>query len=312
MMETRQLRHFLAIADAGTFTAAAEQLRISQPGLSTSIRALEHTLGSDLFIRSRKRAELTDAGRELYAAARRALAMLEAVESQIRCGPGITKTTLPIGAISSFAGLDLAALISRFTAENPRVDVSVTVGLPHELFGMLTDKAIELAFVTAPLQAPQGIQLSPLATYPMVLACPLGHRLADRPSVGLEALRDETFVDFNADLTARQVTDQAFSAASITRNVRVTCNEIGSLLELVAHGLGIAIVPRPLAIATRVPIALIPLENASLVWTVAAATLPQGVTTDAAQAMWNLISDTAKPVMNRPRGTGEAQKDIPR
>ena len=298
-METRQLRHFLAIVDAGTFTAAADRLRISQPGLSASIRALERALGRDLFIRGRKRAELTDAGRELYAPARRALATLEAVESHVRRGPGVTKTTLRVGSIPSFAGLDLAALISRYIAENPQVDIAVTVGMPRDLLDMLADKAIELAFVTMPLQAPQGIQLSPLATYPMVLACPLGHRLAGRPAVGLETLRDETFVDFSTDLTARQVTDQAFNAVGITRNLRVTCNEIGSLLELVAHGLGIAIVPRPLAIATRVPIALIPLENASLVWTVAAATLPQGVATDAAQAMWNLMASTAKPVMKR-------------
>ena len=78
--------------------------------------------------------------------------------------------------------------------------------------------------------------------------------------------------------------------------MRVTCNEIGSLLELVAHGLGLAIVPRPLAIATRVPIALVPIDNASLVWTVAAATRPNGTVTDAGQEMWNLIAGNAKPV----------------
>ncbi|MFI7104232.1 LysR family transcriptional regulator [Streptomyces sp. NPDC050161] len=298
-MEIRQLRYFLAIADAGTFTAAAERLRISQPGLSASIRALEHRLGTALLVRGRKRVELTEAGRELYVGARRALAALEATESQIRCGPGVTKSTLPVGAIPSFAGLDLAALISRFTAENPHVDVDVTGGMPLDLFAKLTDRTIELAFVTMPPQAPPGIRLTPLSTYPMVLACPLGHRLAGRRSVELAALRDETFVDFPADLVARQVTDQAFQAAGISRNVRVTCNEIGSLLELVAHGLGIAIVPRPLAIATRVPTALVPLDNASLVCTVAVATPAHGVATDAAQAMWNLISNTALPVVHR-------------
>ncbi|NKQ55490.1 LysR family transcriptional regulator [Amycolatopsis sp. K13G38] len=295
-METRQLRHFLAVADAGTFTAAAQRLRISQPGLSTSIRTLEHGLGTPLFVRSRKRAELTEAGRDLYAAARRALATLEAAESHIRGGPGVVKSTLQIGAIPSFAGLDLAALLSRFTAENPHVDVAVTVGMPLDLFAKVADETLELAFVTMPLQVPAGVRLTPLATYPMVLACPLGHRLAGRPSITLESLRDETFVDFHPDLAARQVTDQAFDAADLSRTVRVTCNEIGSLLELVAHGLGLAIVPRPLAIATRVPTALVPIDNASLVWTVAAATLPQGVTTDAAQVMWNLIANTAKPV----------------
>ncbi|MEU7817656.1 LysR family transcriptional regulator [Pseudonocardia sp. NPDC049154] len=295
-METRQLQHFLAIADAGTFTAAAEQLHISQPGLSSSIRALERSLGTRLFVRTRKRAELTEAGRELYSGARRALATLDALESQVRRGPGVTKSTLRVGCIPSFAGLDLAALISRFVARNPDVDVDVVVGMPLRHFADLADETIELAFVTMPLEPPEGIRLTPLATYPMVLACPAGHRLSKQTSVELADLADEAFVDFDVDLAARQVTDRAFASADITRTVRVTCNEIGSLLELVAHGLGIAIVPRPLAIATRVPVAMVPLANASLVWTVAAATRPAGVTTEAGQAFWNLIADTATPV----------------
>jgi len=295
-METRQLQHFLAIADAGTFTAAAEQLHISQPGLSASIRALERSLDTRLFVRTRKRAELTDAGRELYSGARRALATLDALKSQIRRGPGVTKSTLRVGCIPSFAGLDLAALISRFTARNPDVDVDMKVGMPVKHFADLADEVLELAFVTMPLEPPEGIRLTPLATYPMVLACPVGHRLSKQTSVELADLADEAFVDFDVDLAARQVSDRAFAAAGITRTVRVTCNEIGSLLELVAHGLGIGIVPRPLAIATRVPVAMVPLANASLVWTVAAATRPGGVTSEAGQAFWNLIADTATPV----------------
>lgn len=98
-METRQLQHFLAIADAGTFTSAAERLHISQPGLSSSIRALEHSLGVRLFVRTRKRAELTEAGRELYSGARRALATLDALESQIRRGPGSPRA--PCGSAAS-------------------------------------------------------------------------------------------------------------------------------------------------------------------------------------------------------------------
>ncbi|KAA1022290.1 LysR family transcriptional regulator [Pseudonocardia sp. EV170527-09] len=295
-METRQLQHFLAIADAGTFTSAAERLHISQPGLSSSIRALEHSLGVRLFVRTRKRAELTEAGRELYSGARRALATLDALESQIRRGPGVTQSTLRVGCIPSFAGLDLAALISRFVAGNPDVDVDVVVGMPLRHFADLADETIELAFVTMPLEPPEGIRLTPLVTYPMVLACPVGHRLSKQPSVALADLADEVFVDFDVDLAARQVTDRAIASAGITRTVRVTCNEIGSLLELVAHGLGIAIVPRPLAIATRVPVAMVPLTNASLVWTVAAATRPAGMTTEAGRAFWNLIADTATPV----------------
>jgi DNA-binding transcriptional LysR family regulator len=295
-MEIRQLRHFCAVVDEGTFTAAAARLLVSQPGLSVSIRALEKELGSELFIRGRKRAEITEAGRRLYAGARRALTALDTVAADVRQSAGVVKSTLRIGSIPSFAGLDLAALISRFTVENPDVNVEVDVGLPQYLFGKVIDESVELAFVTMPLQQPENLKLTPLSTYPMVLATSLGHRLAERHIIELEDLAGETFVDFSPELAARQTTDEAFNAANVTRVVRVTCNEIGSLLELVAHGLGIAIVPRPLAIATRVPIALAPLSNVSLVWTIAAATRMSGVHTDAGRALWNLVAQTAKPL----------------
>jgi LysR family transcriptional regulator of abg operon len=101
-------------------------------------------------VRGRKRFGLTQQGRELYIGARRALATLAAVQSQVRRRPGAPKTTLQIGASPSFAGLDLAALISRFIAENPQVRVAVKVGMPLDLFVNLTEEAIELAFVTCP------------------------------------------------------------------------------------------------------------------------------------------------------------------
>lgn len=295
-MEARQLRHFVAIADCGTFTAAAQRLHISQPGLSASIQVLERSVGATLFVRSKKRAELTDSGRELYAGARRVLAIMDALENQIRDGTGISRSTLRIGAAPSFAGLDLAALISRFTAQNPNVEVSITVGMPLSLLAEVVNETVELAFVTMPLKPPKGVQLTPLSTYPMVLACPHGHRLADRNAVQLSELADETFVEFHADQTPRQIVDHAFAAAGINRSVCVSCNDIGSLLELVAHGLGIAIVPRHCAIATRVPVALVPIDNASLVWTVAVATPLGGVRSDGGQAMWNLIAANARPI----------------
>ncbi|WP_128642560.1 LysR family transcriptional regulator [Rhodococcus opacus] len=296
-MELRQLQYFVTVADEGTFTRAATRLVISQPGISSSIKELERELGVELFVRRARRVELTEAGRELYAGARRALAALDATSEQVRRSKRTAKRTLTIGSIPSFAGLDLAALVSKFIAQNPDVNVAITVGFPLDLFRKVHDSEIDLAFVTMPQRhPPEDLHLAPLATYPMVLACPLGHRLADRPTATLSMLEDEVFVDFSTELAARQATDDAFAAAGIERQIRVTCNEIGSLLELVAHGIGLAIVPRSLAQATRVPIRLVPLEEASLVWTVAVATRPGALPNPDAQALWNAVAATAKPI----------------
>ena len=296
-MELRQLQHFVAVADEGTFTRAAARLMISQPGISSSIKALERELGVELFARRGRRVEPTEAGRELYAGARRVLAALDATSEQVRRRKRTATRTLTIGSIPTFAGLDLAALVSKFIAQNPDVNVAITVGFLLDLFRKIGAGEIDLAFVTVPQRhPPEDLLLVPLATYPMVLACPLGHRLADCQEVTLAMLKDEVFVDFSPELAARQATDDAFAAAAIERRIRVTCNEIGSLLELVAHGIGLAIVPRSLAHATRVPIRLVPLEGTSLVWTVAIVTRPGALPNSDAQALWNTITATAKPI----------------
>ncbi|MDL9948162.1 LysR family transcriptional regulator [Gordonia sp. ABSL11-1] len=296
-MELRQLQHFVAVADEGSFTRAAARLMISQPGVSSSIKELERELGAQLLVRRARRVELNEAGRELYASARRVLAVLDATSEQVRRGRRTAKRTLAIGSIPSFAGLDLAALVSKFVAQHPDVDVAISIGFPRDLFRLVHTSEVDLAFVTMPQrQPPDGLHLSPLATYPMVLACPLGHRLADRSAVTLGMLENEVFVDFTTELAARQAVDEAFAASGIERQVRVTCNEIGSLLELVAHGIGLAIVPLSLAQATRVPIRLVQVDEASLVWTVAVATRHGALPNPDAQDLWNAVVDTAKPV----------------
>jgi DNA-binding transcriptional LysR family regulator len=100
-------------------------------------------------------------------------------------------------------------------------------------------------------------------------------------------------------IRARQITDEAFQAAGIDRRIRATCNEIALLLELVAHGVGIAIIPRHLALATYVPIRLIELTGTSMVWTVGVVTRSSRFRNLDAQAMWNDINAPAQPVQDR-------------
>jgi DNA-binding transcriptional LysR family regulator len=300
MVELRQLEHFLAVAHEGTFTRAAARLLISQPGLSSSIKALEHELGDPLFVRHGRRVELTDSGQALYSGARRTLAALEATKAEVHANRRGARRTLRVGSIASFAGLDLAALISKFTAQNPRVVAAVTVSTPVELFDKVRNDELDLAFVTMPQRPLDGLQFHPLETFPMVLACPLGHHLAEQPDVRLAMLANEVFVDFDPVLVAREVNDQAFQAAGIDRRIRATCNEIGSLLELVAHGLGVAIVPRHLALASRVPVKLVRLTGTSMIWTVAVVTRAGGFRNPDAQTMWNDINATARPIRDPP------------
>jgi DNA-binding transcriptional LysR family regulator len=128
-MELRQLDHFLAVAEEGHFTRAASRVHLTQSSLSSSIRALERELGSDLFVRSTRRVALTEAGRALLPAAQRAVAAAEDGRDAVAGVRGLVRGQLAIGSIQTqtVGPVNIPALLARYHRRHP----GVTVRLQH-------------------------------------------------------------------------------------------------------------------------------------------------------------------------------------
>ncbi|MCA1218388.1 LysR family transcriptional regulator [Streptomyces sp. 8L] len=246
-MELRHLEYFVAVAEERHFTRAAERLMVSQSGLSASVRALERELGARLFIRSTRRVELTEAGRALFVEASRALASVRSAKEAVAAVQGLLRGTLAVGAEQCIAGVDVPSLLARFRAEHPGVEIRLRQAGSAALAADVAEGRLDLAFVALSHAVPDGIRLLPLSRDRMVLLCHPGHRLAGSGPVRWAALGGETFVDFHTDWAARRRTDQAFAEARTERRVALEVNDVHSLLELVGHGLGVAVVPRPVA-----------------------------------------------------------------
>ncbi len=241
-MELRQLEHFVAVAEEGHFTRAARRVHIVQSGLSASIRALERDLGAQLLRRTTRRVELTQAGRALLDEARRILAGAAAAREAVAAVEGVMRGRLSIGVMQAHTTVDLPAALGRFHAAHPGVDIDLrqtsTAGLTEDVRAGRLDVAI----VAWPGQPP-GVRRILLGSAPMVLACPAGHRLARRARIGLADLVDETLVDFPPGWGVRMAVDGSFAAAGLERRVTLESGDSQTLIDLVAHGLGVAIVP---------------------------------------------------------------------
>ena len=120
-MELRQLSHFLAVAEEHHFTRAAQRVHLTQSSLSSSIRLLERELSSELFVRSTRHVELTEAGRALIPAARRAIAASEEAKDAVAAVRGLIRGQLTIGAIQLRGRLDVPALLARYHRRHPAV-----------------------------------------------------------------------------------------------------------------------------------------------------------------------------------------------
>ncbi|MEU6340922.1 LysR substrate-binding domain-containing protein [Streptomyces sp. NPDC046977] len=246
-MELRHLEHFVAVAEEHHFTRAAERLMISQSGLSASVRALEQELGAPLFVRSTRSVELTAAGEALLTEASRALSSVRAAKEAVDAVQGLMRGVLTIGTEQCVAGVDLPALLARFRSRHPGVEIRLRQAGSAALVQDITAGRLDVAFTALCGEAPEGVRFQPLTRAPMVVLCHPDHPLAGAGKVDWDELGGEVFVDFQPDWGARGLSDRAFAANLVHRRVALEVNDVHSLIDLVHHGLGIAVVPLPIA-----------------------------------------------------------------
>ena len=199
-MELRHLRYFLAVAQEGQFTRAAERLAMQQPPLSQQIRTLEEEIGFELFVRMPRGVSLTPAGQAFAEDAQRLLLELQqSVDKAQRIARG-ELGTISIGLTSSAAFHPFTTeTIRAFRAVCPEVAVELAELNAAEIIERLAAGQIQAAFLRKPVDAREGVAFELLLDEPMVVVLPVGHPLLKsagkkRPQVSLKALANEDFI----------------------------------------------------------------------------------------------------------------------
>jgi DNA-binding transcriptional LysR family regulator len=245
--ELRQLRYFIAVAERLNFTHAASDLNIAQQGLSSSIRALEATLGVRLFERSTREVRLTAAGRALLPEARRTVAQAErAVQAAQRAARG-ELGELRIAYVPP-SGLGLVGrVVAAFSARHPDVRVSARELWAGEIAAGVRDRSIDVGFARF-IPGGNGLRSEVVAEDELVVVLPRRHRLAGEPVIDLGDLRGETLLvrpvstSFNAavlDVCREAGLDPQTLESPIVGNV--------GFLEPVAAGRAFALITAPVA-----------------------------------------------------------------
>jgi len=245
-VELRQLATFVAVAEESSFTRAADRLHVVQSAVSAGVRKLERELGAMLFDRSTHTVKLTDAGRALLPEARATLAAAQAARDAVDEARGGLRGAIVLGTMQAqgMRAIDLAAVLSSFRAEHPAVAVTIRhAGGSGEMAREVRDGSLDLAFVALPGEGPPGVELTPLASEPIMLAVPAGHPLAKAADVELATLREERFVDLPAGWGVRMAVDRSFAAAGVIRTITYEVNDTATVVEFISHGLAIGMLP---------------------------------------------------------------------
>jgi DNA-binding transcriptional LysR family regulator len=288
-MELRQLEYFLAVAEERHFTRAAQRVHIVQSGLSASVHALERELGAPLFVRTTRHVELTEEGRALVGEARAVLEAAERARDAVAAVRGLLRGRLSVGTIQRLPAVDLAEMLGRFRERHPDVELRVRQASTESLIEDVRGGRLDVAFAAYPVHLLGGLAHTLLVTEPLLLACAPGHRLAHRKHVRLAELADETFIEFQPDWGTRIILDEAFAALGIERRIACEVNDLPTLLDLVAHQLGIAIVARVLG-ADRSDLRFVALAGNSPVWEVSMITRADGPVSAAARAFVDMLA----------------------
>ena len=248
-MELRQLATFVAVAEEGSFTRAADRLHVVQSAVSAGVRKLEKELGTTLFDRSTHTVRLSDAGGALLPEARATLAAAQAARDAVDEARGGLRGTVVLGTMQAqgMRAIDLAGVLARFRAEHPAVKVTIRhSGGSREIARDVLEGRLDLAVLALPGDGPAGLELIPVAREPIMLAVPSGHPLAANAGVELGALRDEILVDLPPGWGVRMAVDRAFAAAGVTRTVTYEVNDTATMVEFIRTGLAIGMLPRSL------------------------------------------------------------------
>lgn len=259
-MDISQVQYVLAVAAAGTFSAAADELYLSQSSLSKQIIALEKELGVTLFDRSKRQIVLTPAGAAFLEHARTidtAYQALQADLSRFKAAPALRIVAIPV-----IAQYGITAYVARFRSVHPNIDLTLDEREASAILPALASHQYDLAFVRNNYLDPTAYLTHPVAHDRMVAVVARTHRLAGRTSLALAELANENHIMFDKGTVVHELAVNACRAAGFEPRIFYASLRVESVLGLVASNSGVALIMERLVAYHRNPeVVAIPLDE---------------------------------------------------
>jgi LysR family hydrogen peroxide-inducible transcriptional activator len=238
----RQLECMVAVAETGSFRRAATTLGISQPALSAQVQAAEHMLGVQVFERDRRSVLITSAGEDVVSRAREALIAVDAVGDAARQRGEPLVGSLRMGVIPTIAPYWLPALLPEVHRRFPRLELILREDQTHRLIDQLSAGQLELALLAIPVQG--DFTTAPVAREGFIAAAPRGAPLIKhRGKLTERDLDDQTVLLLEDGHCLRDQALEVCKRAGAVESVEVRATSLPTLVQMVAGGLGVTLLP---------------------------------------------------------------------
>lgn len=238
-MEIRQLKAFLAIAEAKTFTAGARRVNVTQAAISMQIRQLEDEVGLQLFTRTPRRVILTEAGEYLLERARKILREHDSALAEIAEVAGAEYGRLRIGTASgTFAMHQLPGILHKLKNKFPNCELTISSGTSQKLVDRMMHGEIDTAFVSLPVDNANITTESIFSDEIVAIAHPK-HPLAKEKYISAATLAGENLILGEQGGNTRRMIDEFFSAANVRPHISMELSRQEAINLMVEANLGV-------------------------------------------------------------------------
>jgi DNA-binding transcriptional LysR family regulator len=193
-MEMHQIRYFLAVCDALNFTRAAERCNVTQPALTRAIQKLEEEVGGALFRRERSGTHLTHLGQMVRPHLEQVLADSQAAMTTARSFLSADSASLRLGVMCTIGPMRFVGFLAHLARHNPKLVITMSEGVPHELCKQLLAEEVEVAIAAQPDGFPDRFHATPLYRERYVVAFPPGHRFESMETIRVVDLAGESYL----------------------------------------------------------------------------------------------------------------------
>ncbi|MEP7211486.1 MAG: LysR family transcriptional regulator [Acidobacteriota bacterium] len=246
-MDINQLEVLVTVAQEKSFSRAAEVLNRTQPAISQAVRRLEEEIGEKLFDRSSKDGTLTQEGIVLLEYARQMLNLRQTAQNAIREVRDLHTGKVTISA-NEHTVFSLLPVIAEFTKRHPLVKVEVRRGVASRIPKEIAARDVELGVISFQ-PSDNSLKSVPVMTDELLLIVAPGHRLAQRKSVSISELGDESFIAHNAHSPYREKAIETFARHKTKLSISIELPSLEAIKRLVEAGVGVALVPKLAAAA---------------------------------------------------------------
>ena len=241
-MQIESLKVFCDLAEAESFTKAAQINGVTQSAVSQTISALERTFKSQLIERSKKRFRLSREGQVLYDYSKQILQTYGALDSQLQELKDIISGTIRVATIYSIGLHDLPPYVQKFMQSYPTVNIHVEYRRSNQVYEDVLSNIVDLGLVAYPVKDSK-LEIVPLRKEPLALICHPQHPFAKQKSIKLKQLADQKVIGFEPDIPTRKALDKILREYDVDVKYVMEFDNVETVKRAVEIEAGVSIVP---------------------------------------------------------------------